>query len=120
MPAFGATVSNLRGVGREAEDRAADFLIANGYTILTRRYTTPFGELDIVALDGETLVFVEVKYRRAAGYVPEEAVGERKLFNLKRATQSYLEKFPQAREWRFDLIAIDGDGLRHYPNSFEE
>ena len=113
-------MSNLRGVGREAEDGAAEFLIQNGYTILTRRFSTPFGEIDLIALDGEVLVFVEVKLRRVAGYVPEEAVGEAKLQHLKRAAATYLERFPQDREWRIDLIAIDAQGLRHYPAAFQD
>jgi putative endonuclease len=113
-------VSNLRRVGREGEDRAAAYLESLGYTIVTRRYCTRGGEIDLVALDGEILVFVEVKERRAPGYVPEEGVGERKSARLSSAARKYLSEMgEETREVRFDLIAIDREGLRHHVDAFE-
>jgi putative endonuclease len=106
---------NLRSLGAEAEDRAASYLLEAGYTIITRRHKTRRGELDIVALDGEQLVFVEVKYRRAEGYKPEESLGDGKITALAEAARLYLlEVNVPADNYRFDLIAIDGDGLRHH------
>ena len=108
-------MSNLRGVGREAEDRAAEYLIEAGYTIVTRRHKTRRGELDIVALDGDTIVFVEVKFRRAADYQPEASVSESKISALQVAIQLYLgEMDTQPDQVRLDLIAIDAIGLRHH------
>jgi putative endonuclease len=108
-------VPNLRRVGQQAEDQAADFLVAAGYTLVTRRFKARHGEIDLVALDGEVLVFVEVKQRSAPGYVPEESVGDRKLAALRRAAEEYCLKVGEAdREWRFDLVAIDRGGLRHH------
>jgi putative endonuclease len=110
-------MSNLRGVGREAEDRAAEYLIEKGYTIVTRRFKTRRGELDIVAMDGETLVFVEVKSRRAPGYSPEEAVSRSKLAALGTAMQIYVSTMDiWPIDTRLDLIAIDRDGIRHHKN----
>jgi putative endonuclease len=75
----------------------------------------PHGELDIVALDGEVLVFVEVKYRRSGR--AEEAVGATKMRNLQRAAEAYrVEMNEVERAVRYDLIAIDADGLRHHEN----
>lgn len=109
-------MSDARRLGREAEDRAAEYLIGQGFTLVTRRYKARHGEIDLVALEGDLLVFVEVKHRVARGYVPEESVGDRKLQSLYRAGQQYLAEVAEApdREVRFDLIAIDRDGLRHY------
>ena len=76
------------------------------------------GELDIVALDGDVLVFVEVKQRKADGYAPEEAIGVRKQHSLERAAEAYVREMGEERETRFDLIAIDADGIRHYRNLF--
>jgi len=108
-------MSNLRGVGREAEDQAADFLVSKGYTIVTRRHKTRRGELDIIALDGDVLVFVEVKFRRALGYSPEESLSLSKRESLRVAIDLYLHEMEiSPPSVRLDLIAIDALGMRHY------
>ncbi len=110
---------NLRSVGAGAEDLAADYLVAKGYTIVTRRKKMHRGELDLIALDGEVLVFVEVKQRSAPGYVPEEAIGSTKQNALQRAAEQYvLEMGEQERETRFDLVAMDAEGIRHHIDIF--
>ena len=63
-----------RALGREAEDRAARYLLEQGYTLVTRRFSSKGGEIDLVALDGETMVFVEVKARSGKFGTPEEAI----------------------------------------------
>ncbi len=110
---------NTRAQGREAEDRAADYLLEKGYTVVTRRYHTRHGEIDLIALDGETLVFIEVKQRDAAGYVPEEGIGENKVGHLANAAGEYIRKTNSKRGFRYDVIAIDANGIRHYENAFE-
>ena len=106
---------NLVQIGRQAEDRAAQFLLDLGYAIVTRRFKARRGEIDLIAMDGEVVVFVEVKLRRAPGYIPEESVGRSKLEALQRAMRDYLiEMEMEGREARIDLIAIDADGLRHH------
>ena len=111
---------NLRAIGAAAEDRAAAFLLAKGYTIVTRRFQTRKGELDVVAMDGDELVFVEVKLRMAPGYLPEEAVGEKKLRSLRAAADAYLSEFGNLDQpHRFDLVAMDREGIRHYERAFE-
>lgn len=114
-------VRNLRAVGAAAEDRAADFLLAKGYTLVTRRRKVVGGEIDLICLDGETLVFVEVKARTATGYRPEEAIGAAKAAHLRAAAKSWAEACGEtARGWRFDLVAIDRSGLRHYTDILAE
>jgi putative endonuclease len=88
---------------------------------VTRRYKARHGEIDLVALDGDVLVFVEVKERRARGYVPEEGVGARKASRLAAAAREYLTAMGEReREFRFDVIAIDADGLRHHRDVFRD
>lgn len=106
---------NLRAEGAVAEDRAADYLLAKGYTLVTRRRKVAGGEIDLVCLDGETLVFVEVKARIAPGFRPEEALGAAKAAHLRTAARNWVDACgDEGRVWRFDLVAIDAQGLRHY------
>lgn len=110
---------NLSEVGKQAEKLAADYLLAKGYTIVTRRYKARHGELDLVVLDGDLLVIVEVKHRRAHGYLPEDAMGDAKRKALVLASQQYLAEIGEPeRELRFDLVAIDADGIRHHEDIF--
>ncbi len=105
--------------GVQAEDTAAEFLADLGYTVVTRRFKTRHGELDIVALDGDTLVIVEVKERRAPGWVPEEGLDRQKAASLSAATEEYLQKMGETdRIVRFDLVALDARGLRHHIDAF--
>lgn len=106
--------------GWEAEDRAADFLVGLGYTIVTRRYRAPQGEIDLLALDGETLVVVEVKERQAGWGTPEEALTLDKQQRLASALRHYMVHVGgEERAVRFDLVAIDGDGVRHVVDAFQ-
>lgn len=105
-----------RELGAVAEDRAAQYLLEAGYTLVTRRYTAHGGELDLVALDGEVLVFVEVKSRWDGGS-PESAVTPRKSTRWRRAARHYLQQSGTPdKPHRFDIIAIDRGGLRHHRN----
>ena len=110
---------NLRRIGAAAEDQAADYLIDQGYTIVTRRWSTRGGELDLVALDGDVLVYIEVKARSGHWSKPEEAVSEVKIKRFLVAVERYaLETDQLDRASRYDVIAIDDQGLRHYPDAF--
>ena len=106
--------------GLEAEARAAAFLEAAGMRILERRYRSLVGELDLVALDGDTVVFVEVKSRRSAAFgLPEEAVGPAKQRRLARAAEAYLAlRGLTASPARFDVVAITPEGIRHLEDAF--
>ena len=111
---------DVRRKGTDAEDEAADFLIGQGFTIVTRRFKASGGELDLVALDGDLLVFVEVKQRRA-GYVPEASIGQLKRDRLFKAAHDYLEKTGQpGRDFRFDVVALFPNGIRHHRGVFAD
>ena len=109
--------------GRDAETTAVGFLRKKGWEIVGRNFRSRDAELDVIALDGETLVFLEVKQRSThrAG-LPEEAVGPTKIAKLYKAARYFLKRNPQhaSRDCRFDVIALDGMGpamqLRHVTN----
>jgi len=95
-------------LGKLGEDLACAELERRGYALLARRYRTRAGEIDIVARDGETLVFVEVKARadEACGH-PAEAVTPQKQRRLARMALDFLARLPSAPgPCRFDVVAV--------------
>lgn len=113
-------------IGRRGEDAAAQYIERSGMQVVDRNWRDGRGELDIVALDGETLVICEVKTRlsRSAGS-PEEAVTPTKQKRLVRLARSYLASAGLgATAVRFDVISIsviDDDRalLRHHRAAFQ-
>lgn len=100
-----------RPVGQLGEEVAARFLESRGFRILARNLRSRLGEIDLVARDGATLVFVEVKARRGlASEPPQVSVDGRKRSRLARLALDYL-----ARAWlrdlacRFDVVAVTFD-----------
>jgi len=110
-------------LGREAEDAAAEFLRRRGYEILGRNVRTARGEIDLLARDGDTLVFVEVKARRGSGVAGGlEAVDARKQWRLSRLALDFLSRSGLAEvPARFDVVAVDGRSLActHVVNAFD-
>ncbi len=95
-------------LGKLGEDLACAELERRGYAVLARRYRTRTGEIDIVARDGDTLVFVEVKARadEACGQ-PGEAVTPSKQRRLARMALDYLARLPAAPgPCRFDVVGV--------------
>lgn len=107
-------------LGEEGEARAADWLEGRGWRILARRWRCKLGEIDLIALDGDIMVFVEVKTRLSSRFgSPEESIRHAQKRRLVRAATAYLRCFGGAgRAARFDVIALDVKGLRHIPNAF--
>jgi putative endonuclease len=101
-------VTDLRKLGAEGEDAAARFLQEQGYSILDRNFSTKHGEIDLIARDGNTLVFVEVKLRRSAEFGrPEEAVTRSKVLQIGRAALDFIAKKRLSEvHCRFDVIAV--------------
>lgn len=102
-------------LGAWGEAAARQYLEANGYRVRACNWRCAEGEIDLVAETDNTLVFVEVKTRRGAGFgAPQDAVGPRKARHLVLAATRYLEE-QQLRDvdWRVDVIAITaGPGPR--------
>lgn len=95
-------------LGRRGERIAERHLRRRGYRILARNFRAAGAEIDLVALDGETLVFVEVKTRRTThSGAPAEAVNPYKQNHLRRAAELYARGHrAQDRAMRFDVVAI--------------
>ncbi len=120
-----------QALGSWGEQAAAEYLIAKGYTILERNSRTPYGEIDLIAVqpdepsldnlfpgkNSQVLVFVEVKTRASAAFgLPEEAVTGRKRTHLLSSAQAYTQThadLPQT--WRIDVIAIRRPGVGGTP-----
>jgi putative endonuclease len=115
-------------IGKWGEDLAASFLEELGYVIIERNYLTPYGELDLIALQGNgkdtCLVFVEVKTRTSKKFgFPEQAVTRKKWIHIRSAINEFLENhFEYDYDWRIDVIAIqqlpqrNEPDLRHFEN----
>jgi putative endonuclease len=109
-----------RLVGGAAERRAARFLKRRAYRIVDRNIICGrLGELDIVALDGDVLVFVEVRYRGSKAFGSAAAtVGPIKQRKLARAAQHYLGRNRHEGPVRFDIVAIDGGDVELIVDAF--
>jgi putative endonuclease len=101
-------------LGRRGERAAERYLRGNGYRIVARNFRAAGAEIDLVAMEGDTIVFVEVKTRRSrAAGAPEEAVDERKQTRMRRAAEVFARRYRADEvEMRFDIIAVDASGKR--------
>jgi putative endonuclease len=129
-------MSNSRqSLGRWGESIAARYLQSRGYQIQERNARTPYGEIDIVAIQlsvisqgrsdpSSVVVFVEVKTRTSTAFgFPEESITERKQAHMLAAAESYIQERPElGNDWRIDVIAIQCHGsrkkhsLKHFEN----
>ena len=100
-------MSEHNDVGREGENIATNFLIQKGYKIITRNWHYGPKEIDIVARDGDTRVFVEVKTRSTLAFeLPQEAVTKKKMRNLVEAADAYMIQNNIDLEGRFDIVGV--------------
>ncbi len=110
-------MNRQRRIGQWGEQVAAEFLEAQGYTILKRNLRTPYGEVDLVVQSGNWIVFVEVKARtsRTHGF-PEESITPRKKEHFLNAVTYAMEEHQEWEgNWRVDVIAIEGTPERGEP-----
>ena len=115
--------SYRQSLGSWGEQAAADFLQTHGYTIVDHNVRTPYGEIDLIAIDNSdtskqtsmqpgygqaVVVFVEVKTRTSTRYgLPEESITERKRAHLLNAIQAYMQSNSELPlDWRVDVISI--------------
>lgn len=115
-------------IGQEGEDIAAEYLVNNGFELITRNYRFGHGEIDIIVNDKSDgyLVFVEVKTRQNLEFgEPEYAITKSKIKQLKKIAEAYVyEKDLNEVECRFDVIAIIWNRetkpkITHYKNAFD-
>jgi putative endonuclease len=104
----------MRRLGIEGEELAVRFLKKKGYKIVSRNFKSPVGEMDIIAEDGDTLVFIEVKTRTDDSFGhPFEAVTPRKREKLRKVALGYLKHSRRDVPSRFDVLSIETDGANH-------
>jgi putative endonuclease len=111
-------------IGKEGEEDAVEYLEREGYFILERNFRAERGEIDIIARDGNTLVFVEVKTTVRGGFgEPEEWVNQKKQTQIGKVAMGYLqEKRLENVDCRFDVVAVTKIGkktrIRHIEDAF--
>ena len=108
--------------GVMGENAACDYLIRQGMQLVGRRYRSPYGEIDLILLQGSVLIFAEVKARetlnrRNAQY----AVTPLKQKRLIQTARCYLGEHPEyaSHFLRFDVITVAKDGILHLPDAFQ-
>ena len=101
---------HTRARGNAAEDRGVIWLEGRGYQVVERNVETTAGEIDVVALDGEVLCFVEIKARASSSHgVAVYAVNRRKQLRIGRAAALYLASSAWTGACRFDVLGMDAD-----------
>ena len=112
---------NRRGFGTDGEYAVSDFLTGQGYRVTDMHYRRGPGEIDVIARQGETVVFVEVKRRTDARFgAPAEAVDGLKRSRIARTALLYLQqKGLMDAPVRFDIVELTPGQIRHIPNAFD-
>ncbi len=105
--------------GKDGEEKACNYLKSKKYKILEKNYRCLYGEIDIIAKYNNTLVIIEVKYRKSAkfgkGY---EAVNYTKQQKIIKTLQYYINEKNVKMPVRFDVISIDNNEITHIENAF--
>ena len=112
---------NKRELGAKKEAAAADYLASRGYLILERNYRTRFGEIDLIALDGQTLCFIEVKFRTSmVKGSPGESITPGKMSRIRRCAMSYMSEkhYYEDTPCRFDVVLIPGEQFNLIKDAF--
>jgi putative endonuclease len=112
---------STRSKGKQGEEIAAQYLMNNGYRIVEKNYKNNFGEIDVVAFEGDTVVFVEVKARNTSCFGhPSEAVDLRKQQRLCKIAAAYLVgKRLTKHPIRFDVVSVCGEKIEVIKDAFE-
>ena len=109
--------------GKLGEDITADYLCKNDFEIVARNYHSRYGEIDIISLDGDTLVFTECKFRSSDNFgSPLEAVTITKQRRICHTAMCFYAASPynEDKNCRFDVITVHGDGtVEHIENAFQ-
>jgi putative endonuclease len=106
--------------GADAEQAAENCLVRAGLDIIARNYRTRFGEIDLVARDGETLVFVEVRLRTSERFGGAAAsIDARKRARIVSAAHHYLSRLGRNPPCRFDVVTLDGGSPVWMRGAFE-
>lgn len=110
-----------RQQGSHAESQAAAFIERHGLLVLQRNWTCRYGEIDLIAKDGTTWVFVEVRTRRTHD-AALASIGSRKQQRLYATAQLFLQKQPDYHSdmmWRYDVVIVTPGAIHHIPHAIE-
>jgi len=100
-------LADKKHLGHAGEEAAARYLESQGYTVLARNFRTRLGEIDLIAREGPTLCFIEVKTRSSQAFgAPAEAVNTPKQQKMAHVASQYLAQQPQERPCRFDVVEV--------------
>lgn len=113
--------------GKNGEEMAREFLVKKGFELVEMNYENTIGEIDLIMIDKDWLVFVEVKLKIGDKFgTPEEMINKRKLSQVKRVAESYLvlekKKIKQFEKYRIDAVCIvlnennEIERINHYAN----
>ena len=128
LPPARRTHVKRRELGRAGERRAWRYLRRQGLRLIARNWRCELGELDLIARQENTVVFIEVRSAGASrpfAGAPEHTVGPEKQRRLRRLARTWLQRSPWTPEGvRFDVVALERKGwlrweIRHYPNAFD-
>jgi putative endonuclease len=113
-------VKHNQRIGRWGEETVAAYLLQRGYEILARNARTPYGEIDIIARQGDITIFIEVKTLRSSrNFFPEQNVTARKLAHMLACAEHYAAE-NAIEHWQIDVIAVEGKmGLEPRITHFE-
>ena len=111
---------NRRTTGTAYEKIAADYLKKQGVGIREINYRISLGEIDLIGEDKETIIFIEVKYRKTASYgQPWEAVSKHKQMKICKVARQYCYSKRIKKQVRYDIVSICGEEILWFQNAFE-
>lgn len=111
-------------LGAWGEAIAREYLITRGYTIIEQDTRKGHYEIDIIALKGNRIIFIEVKTRLAGSFDPLDAITVQKINNICRAADAFVRRYNYPHEVQFDVIAVKGSPdtsweIEHIPDAFD-
>lgn len=122
MPSFTKLTLPPRKIkGDKAEEQACQFLQSKGLTLLERNFSTRAGEIDLIMQDNDSLVFIEVRYRKNSNFGGAAmSVTPKKQQRIIKAALAYQQKYAPQSSMRFDVVAIEGENkdLNWIANAF--
>ena len=101
-------MTHNQSIGRWGETTAVEYLLERGYRVVAQNFRTPYGEIDVIAQQGDITIFVEVKTRtsRTMG-LPEESITQRKRQHMISAAEFYAAE-SEIDHWQIDVVSIEG------------
>lgn len=104
--------TNTKNIGDQAEQIAADYLIEHGLVLIDKNFNSRYGEIDLIMQDKNTIVFVEVRYRKSSTIMSAlETIGPKKCARIIKTAESYIQsqKKYQDKNYRIDVITMSGE-----------